>query len=172
MCDGRLIRSRSEQGFGVAPSPSGGFLRRADARGGATADGDSGDQPERFGHIGALLGVGLGGDADQIAELDDGGRIAESRQAGDPQRVEVVARQEGEVRVGLAQQSRAGVVQEVSLAHRFDDEGVGGRVLCRPRARCSEGPQGRALGGLGQRVGGDGAVGAEALGQRLQGALG
>src|SRR3954462_8679251 len=85
--------------------------------------------PHRLGEVVAPLGVPLGAQRDDVGELADRGEVAEGGQAGQaarggaaggarggqPEGVEPVARQEGEVAVVGPDEAGLAVVQEVAL---------------------------------------------------------
>src|SRR6185436_2413745 len=94
--------------------------------------------PRRLGEVRPALGVALGAERDDVGKLADGGQVAERREAREAERVEVVAGEEDEVAVVVAQEAPARVVQEVALADRLDDERDVLAAARGPRARRGE----------------------------------
>jgi hypothetical protein len=60
---------------------------------------------------------------DHVGQLAHRVEQPEVREAGEAERVEPVAREQGEVRVVRREHARLAVMQQVALAHRLDDEG-------------------------------------------------
>ena len=61
---------------------------------------------------------------DDVGELGDGLEVAELGEPGQPQRVEPVARQQREVRILRAHHAPGGVVLQVALADRLDEQRI------------------------------------------------
>jgi len=88
------------------------------------ADGGRGSPPEGRHLARAPFGVELRTAGDQFGEDRDGLGVAKRGEALDPERVEVVAGEQGQVFVLSRKQARLPVVEEISLTDGLDDERV------------------------------------------------
>ena len=66
----------------------------------------------------------LGGERDHVGQLGDRVKVAELGQAGQPERVQTVARQQRQIRVLGPHDAAGGVVQQVALVDRLDEQRV------------------------------------------------
>src|SRR3954452_15317508 len=111
---------------------AGGRLRGAQSAIGAPADRGCAGVPDRLGELRAALGMRLRAERDDVGELGDGLEVAERRQPREPERVEVVAGEQDEVGIVVAQEAPGAVVQEIAFTDRLYDErdvvGVTGRA--------------------------------------------
>src|SRR4051795_700656 len=116
---GETARRRAQRFGGLRGALAGGFLRVPDAPVGAPADGGRAGLPRRLGELGAALRMGPRAQRDHIGQLRDGLEVAEGGKALKPDRVEVVAGEQEEVRVVVVQEPAHRVVEEVALADRL-----------------------------------------------------
>ncbi len=137
-------------------------LGRPQRIGGAPADRGHARLPDGVGELRATLGLRLGAQPDDVGELGDRIDVAQRGQAREPQGVEPVAGEQGEVGLDLGEQPRGAVMQQLALADGLDDEGDVGLVARRPRARGSRRAEGAVRARFGaQRLGEQAALGRE-----------
>ena len=92
--------------------------------------------PHRGRALRVAFGVRLGGERDHVGEFADRLEVAELGQAGQPERVQPVAGQQREVRVLGPHDATGGVVEQVALVDRLDQQRV---VLLVPRGAAAGG---------------------------------
>ena len=77
----------------------------------------------------AALGVKLSRQRDQVGELANRLEVTERGESLQPARIQVVAGQQGELRVDCRDDPGPSVVEQVSLSNRLDQEGIFGPVI-------------------------------------------
>src|SRR3954453_18343052 len=125
-------RSRAQGLRGVRRTGARGVFRRPQRAVRAPPDGGDSRLPGGVREVGAALGPGLRAERDDVGQLGHRVEVAEGGQAREAERVEVVAREQEEVAVVVAQEAPRAVVQKVALTDRLYDErdlvGVTGRA--------------------------------------------
>src|SRR3954471_7664628 len=119
---GNPARRRPQALGGAGIARPGRRLRGLQVAVGAPADGRRAGHPDRLGELRPALRVGLRAERDDVGELGDRVEVAQRGEPREAERVEVVAGEQHQVAVVLAQQAPGGVVQEIALADRLDDE--------------------------------------------------
>src|SRR3954452_7649892 len=143
---------RRAQGLGRAGiAVASGRLRGLQRPVGAPADRGRARLPDGFGEVGAALGMGLCAQRDDVGELCHRLEVAERGEAREAERVEVVAGEQDEVGIVVAEEAPGAVVEKVALTYRLYDErdvvGVTGRARAgrgeRAEGRVAVEPRGR-----------------------------
>jgi hypothetical protein len=120
--------------------------------------------PKSWDRPGIAFGLQAGAVADQVGEDGDGAGVPEDREAIEAEGVEVVAGEEGEVRVVAGKEAGLLVVEEVALADCLDDKSA--------LAATGQFTQLRGLGRV-DHVGRDrGVLATELVGEVLESAIG
>ena len=119
-----------------APPPSlGGLVVRCRT----ARDGRRSGFPDRVRAGRIALGVGLRAQRDHVRQFGHGLEVAERRQALEAERVQAVAGEQREVRIVGSDDAPGGVVLEVALADRLDEQRVGVAALA-TASPCGCGP--------------------------------